>query len=244
MRNYYNKDVLKDMILDVILRDKISKRYGAISFLVDNVRETIVYRISKSNINFLYYLFINKMSDINGDASDLTNIASSESNYSQIAKLDNESLISFKNDKLDFENFVNNEFSSEFINPIEKITPNKNSVILNKTYTELINFDDSGNQTKKIFSSQSINTHDNLGNNLSEIKSGYIDDEKGIKKSLEQKLLNNNGFKIVRTKDYINKEEREDKYLKGINENQIENFYKNYRNYKSNSNYCKHKYLK
>lgn len=69
------------------------------------------------------------MSDVNGDASDITNIGSSECIYSQIAKLDNESLISLKND---FENFVNNKiyiqnvppstapFKFDFIYPLNK----------------------------------------------------------------------------------------------------------------------------
>ena len=50
----YQKDALINMLFDSMLRDKISKRFGAISFLVDNVRESVVYRISNSNINFLY----------------------------------------------------------------------------------------------------------------------------------------------------------------------------------------------
>lgn len=183
-----------------------------------------------------------------GDASDMTNVAYSESGKSQISKIDSESLVSFKNDKLEFEKFIDNSFSGEFNRPFNEnvsvLLPGKSSMILNKTYIESVNYDDSGKPIKKIYTSQAINSNDKDGNVFSEINSGYIDEEKGIKKALQQKLLNDKGFKTVKTRDYVNKEEREDRYLRGISENQVDAFFKNYEGYKNRCGHKEKRYLK
>lgn len=181
-----------------------------------------------------------------GDASDMTNVAQSESN-SEISKLDSEGLISFKNDKQLFDKFIDQSFSGEFNKPfsdsLSNIVLGKNSTIVNKTYIESVDIDENGKPIKKIYTSQSVNTTKD-GNNLSEINARYMDEEKGLKKSLEQKLLNNKGFKTIKTRDYVNKEDREDKYLKGIGEDQVETFFKNCLAYKNRCNHNGNKYLK
>lgn len=96
-----------------------------------------------------------------------------------------------------------------------------NGTVISKSYVSTVNYDKNGKPIKKEYTSQGIDTYDKNGTKISEKQSGYKDEEKGIKKECHQRLLNDVGHKIVKTRDYINKEEREDNFFKGMREGKI-----------------------
>lgn len=90
--------------------------------------------------------------------------------------------------------------------------------VITNSYVSSINYDKNGNPIKKEYSSQGIDQINKDGTKISEKQQAYKDYEKGIKKASHQRLLNDVGQKIVKTKDYKNNHEYEDNYLHGINE--------------------------
>lgn len=132
----------------------------------------------------------------------------------------------YNNHDLDiFEHFgnfggMNNGGFSSVIQRFNSMGPGNhgNGTVISKSYVSSVNYDKNGKPIKKEYTSQGIDTYDKNGTKISEKQSGYRDEEKGIKKECHQRLLNDVGHKIVKTRDYINKEEREDNFYKGIRE--------------------------
>jgi hypothetical protein len=96
---------------------------------------------------------------------------------------------------------------------------NKGTVI-SKSYVSTVKYDQNGQPQMQEYSSQSIDQFTKDGK-LSEKKQAFQDSVKGVKKASHQRILNDQGHKIVKTRDYTKNEEFEDHYYKGMNEGML-----------------------
>lgn len=96
--------------------------------------------------------------------------------------------------------------------------------VIKRSYVSSTQFDENGQPKKKTYTSQSINQFNRDGTRLSEKQDAYQDDFKGVKKAAKQKMINDQGHKVVRTRDYRSGEDIEHNYYKGFNESNFINF--------------------
>jgi hypothetical protein len=141
-------------------------------------------------------------------------------------------LSSFGHNRFELEQ-ENDPFGSNIFNNIMRFDSNiskgnKNGTVISKSYVSSMQYDKNGNPIKKEFQSQSIDQYDKDGTKISEKRHEYRDSEKGIKQASHQRMLNDHGHKIVKTKDYKKNEENESHYYKGMNENESEGFHKRF----------------
>ena len=115
----------------------------------------------------------------------------------------------------------------------------KQGSVITKSYVSSINYDKNGNPQKQEFSSQSIDQYNKDGTKLSEKKHAFKDSTQGIKKASHQRMLNDQGHKIVKTRDYKNNHESEDHYYKGMEEKDSTNFHNKFKEISDKTNYRK-----
>lgn len=93
----------------------------------------------------------------------------------------------------------------------------KNGTVISKSYVSTVKYGEDGKPKKQEYSSQSIDQYTKDGR-ISEKRNSYQDYERGIKKAAHQRMINDQGHKIVKTKDYYKNEDFEDHYYNGLNE--------------------------
>lgn len=93
--------------------------------------------------------------------------------------------------------------------------------IISKSYISSVNYDKDGKPVRKEYTSQALNQIGHDGTKISETKQSYKDSDKGIKKASHQRMLNDQGHKIVKTRDYKTNEEHEDHFYRGIQESKF-----------------------
>lgn len=93
-----------------------------------------------------------------------------------------------------------------------------NGTMISKSYVSTVNYDKDGKPVRKEYTSQALNQIGQDGTKISETKQSYKDSQKGIKKASHQRMLNDQGHKIVKTRDYKTNEEHEDHFYRGIEE--------------------------
>lgn len=93
--------------------------------------------------------------------------------------------------------------------------------VFSSSYVSTTTMDKNGRPVKKEFSSQGIDQYNKDGTKISEKQQSYKDYDKGIKKASQQRLLNDVGQKIVKTRDYKNNHESEDHYYHNLQESKI-----------------------
>lgn len=127
------------------------------------------------------------------------------------------------NNRLDYDlpnnfipSFVSNRFNDDF-GGVSLGGKGNNGTFICKSYVSTTKLDKNGRPVKQEYSSQSIDQFTKDGK-LSEKRSTYQDALNGIKKASHQRTINDQGHKIVKTKNYMNNESNEDHYYKGINE--------------------------
>ena len=96
--------------------------------------------------------------------------------------------------------------------------------VISKSYVSTTKLDENGNPIRKEFKSQGFDQYNKDGTKISEKHQAYRDSEKGVKKASQQRLLNDVGQKIIKTKDYKNNNELEDHYYHNMNEGKFFNF--------------------
>lgn len=103
--------------------------------------------------------------------------------------------------------------------------PGSNSTMISNSYVSTVNYDMNGQPIRKEYTSQVLNKVGHNGATISESRQQYKDSGKGIKKVAHQRMLNNQGHKIVKTRDYKLNQENEDNYYMGIEESKLSTIY-------------------
>lgn len=104
----------------------------------------------------------------------------------------------------------------------------KDGVMISKVYCSSYN-NINGKEHKEKYQSQSINQI-NDGHNISECKEDYKNSE-GVRKSAYQRRLDKKGERLIREKNSKTAENKEHKIYKGMKENDINTFDKEYNYY-------------
>ena len=99
-----------------------------------------------------------------------------------------------------------------------------NGTLICKSYVTTFKLDKNGRPVKQEYSSSSVNQFTKDGK-LSEKRSTFQDPLNGIKKASHQRMINDKGHKIVKTKNYANNESNEDHFYNGMNEGKFEFLY-------------------
>lgn len=110
---------------------------------------------------------------------------------------------------------------------------------ITKSYVSSIKYDSNGKPQKQEFSSQSINQINKDGTKISESKHAFADSEQGVKKASHQRMINDQGHKIVKVKDYKKNEDKEEHYYKGFDEAHANEFHDKFNDISKKSNFDK-----
>ena len=87
--------------------------------------------------------------------------------------------------------------------------------------------DKNGKEYSENFQSQSISNIDNQGKRISERQQAYKN-SRGEDKIVHEKMLDNKGYKLIKSRNIENNETCEHNYLKGLKEEKLDEFNKEY----------------
>ena len=110
---------------------------------------------------------------------------------------------------------------------------------ITKSYVSSVKYDNDGRPQKQEYSSQSINQVTKDGTKISESRHAFADSEQGVKKASHQRMINDQGHKIVKVKDYKRNEDKEEHYYKGFEESNAEEFHNRFNDLSKKSNFDK-----
>ncbi len=110
---------------------------------------------------------------------------------------------------------------------------------ITKSYVSSIKYDNDGRPQKQEYSSQSINQIAKDGTKISESRHAFADSEQGVKKASHQRMINDQGHKIVKVKDYKRNEDKEEHYYKGFEESNANDFHNRFNEISKKSNFDK-----
>ena len=138
----------------------------------------------------------------------------------------------------DFDNFftpfrlIDNKKNSDMLKRkrSNNIKNNNNSTYVSKYYCSKIE-NNNGKPYEETYESESINQN-NDGHKISEKKELYKNTKKGIQKAAQQKILDGKGTKTIKEKNINTGALNEKNIVKGMKKNEVENFNKNFNEYK------------
>ena len=107
---------------------------------------------------------------------------------------------------------------------------NNNSTCVSKYYCTKIE-NNNGKPYEETYESESINQNNN-GHKISEKKELYKNTKKGVQKAAQQKILDEKGTKTIKQKNIKTGELNEKKIVKGMKKNEVDDFNKNFNEYK------------
>ena len=142
----------------------------------------------------------------------------------------------FKNFKNDFGLLLDEEKKPKKDNKKLNKKNIKDGMVFSKVYCSSYN-NLNGKEHEEKYQSQSIKQMNN-GRHISECKEAYKNSD-GVCKSAYQKGLDKKGEKLIREKNIKTGENKEHKILKGIKEEDIKNFEKEYNDYSEKSGFKK-----
>ena len=143
----------------------------------------------------------------------------------------------FKNFRNDFGLLLDEEKQQKKDNKkLNKKNNMKDGTVFSKVFCSSYN-NINGKEHEEKYQSQSIKQMNN-GRNISECKEAYKNSD-GICKTAYQKGLDKKGEKLIREKNTKTGENKEHKILKGIKEEEVKNFEKEYNDYSEKSGFKK-----
>lgn len=109
--------------------------------------------------------------------------------------------------------------------------------VFSKSYVQKIDYS-SGQPVKESYQSQSIKQYDKEGHNINEKQEVYKNSS-GVEKAAQQRLLDNRGQKCIKQRNRRTGEQEVKNIYKGMNEDQLDDFNKQYDDYRQKSNFQK-----
>ena len=143
----------------------------------------------------------------------------------------------FKNIKKDFGLLLDEEEQTKKINKKNKENKYKKGTVFSKVYCSSYNNID-GKEHEEKYQSQGIKQINDDGHNISECKEAYKNSD-GICKSSYQRGLDKKGERYIKEKNIKTGENKEHRVFKGIKENEINAFEKEYNDYSEKTGFKK-----
>ena len=115
--------------------------------------------------------------------------------------------------------------------------------VITKSYSSKIDYRD-GRPHQECYQSQSINQIGRDGHKISERQEAYKNSRTGVQKAAHQRILDDKGMKQIRKRNVNTGEQEEHNIFKGMKEDELNDFNKNYNDYRSKIGFQKnYKYL-
>ena len=115
--------------------------------------------------------------------------------------------------------------------------------VITKSYSSKIDYRD-GRPHQESYQSQSINQIGRDGHKISERQEAYKNSRTGVQKAAHQRVLDDKGMKQIRQRNINTGEQEEHNIFKGIREDELNDFNKNYNDYRNKIGFQKnYKYL-
>ena len=103
--------------------------------------------------------------------------------------------------------------------------------MISKTYMSKIDYSD-GQPKEESYQSQAIKQFGEGGHNISERQEAYKNSFTGVQKAAHQRLLDDKGTKLIKQRNINTGEQSQHNILKGIQENEVDNFNQQYNDYR------------
>ena len=104
--------------------------------------------------------------------------------------------------------------------------------VITKSYSSKIDYRD-GRPHQESYQSQSINQIGRDGHKISERQEAYKNSRTGVQKAAHQRVLDDKGMKQIRQRNINTGEQEEHNIFKGIREDELNDFNKNYNDYRN-----------
>ncbi len=115
--------------------------------------------------------------------------------------------------------------------------------VITKSYSSKIDYRD-GRPHQESYQSQSINQIGRDGHKISERQEAYKNSRTGVQKAAHQRVLDDKGMKQIRQRNINTGEQEEHNIFKGMREDELNDFNKNYNDYRTKIGFQKnYKYL-
>ena len=115
--------------------------------------------------------------------------------------------------------------------------------VITKSYSSKIDYRD-GQPHQECYQSQSINQIGRDGHKISERQEAYKNSRTGVQKAAHQRILDDKGMKQIRQRNINTGAQEEHNIFKGMREDEVNDFNKNYNDYRSKIGFQKnYKYL-
>ena len=115
--------------------------------------------------------------------------------------------------------------------------------VITKSYSSKIDYRD-GRPHQECYQSQSINQIGKDGHKISEKQEAYKNSRTGVQKAAHQRILDDKGLKQIRQRNINTGVQEEHNILKGMREEELNDFNKNYNDYRNKIGFQKnYKYL-
>jgi hypothetical protein len=115
--------------------------------------------------------------------------------------------------------------------------------VITKSYSSKIDYRD-GRPHQECYQSQSINQIGKDGHKISEKQEAYKNSRTGVQKAAHQRLLDDKGMKQIRQRNINTGAQEEHNIFKGMREEELNDFNKNYNDYRNKIGFQKnYKYL-
>ena len=115
--------------------------------------------------------------------------------------------------------------------------------VISKSYCSKVDYRD-GQPHQECYQSQSINQIGQDGHKISEKQEAYKNSRTGVQKAAHQRVLDDKGMKQIRQRNIITGAQEEHNIFKGIQEQELDNFNRNYNDYRNKIGFQKnYKYL-
>ena len=115
--------------------------------------------------------------------------------------------------------------------------------VITKSYSSKIDYRD-GRPHQESYQSQSINQIGRDGHKISERQEAYKNSRTGVQKAAHQRILDDKGMKQIRQRNINTGEQEEHNIFKGMREEELNDFNKNYNDYRTKIGFQKnYKYL-
>ena len=115
--------------------------------------------------------------------------------------------------------------------------------VITKSYSSKIDYRD-GRPHQECYQSQSINQIGKDGHKISERQEAYKNSRTGVQKAAHQRILDDKGMKQIRQRNVNTGAQEEHNIFKGMREDEVNDFNKNYNDYRNKIGFQKnYKYL-
>ena len=115
--------------------------------------------------------------------------------------------------------------------------------VITKSYSSKIDYRD-GQPHQECYQSQSINQIGSDGHKISEKQEAYKNSRTGVQKAAHQRILDDKGMKQIRQRNINTGAQEEHNIFKGMREDEVNDFNKNYNDYRNKVGFQKnYKYL-